>query len=588
MARQFYFAWANSGEAFSAAHHVFDENVFSLAVGHAEGEFASAQVTLQNPRVGLLNGSRKQWAWISVDTGMSAGVVPLLYGRIVGLPSRLEGEFVDLEFLARPPTYETLKAALAISLKVAPYYDALWIAPDRRDDPDAVLEFYPGRWHIDRATHAVTLSDINAGEDGVLDFTDNVIEGSLDVTVRQTPLRKVQVEAQVSWDQIATGSVDISGKLVEAAAAAGTTTKNAVSSMTGDGLAKDWPAEGDRIGYGWTVGQASVVHMDGTVVTPDYTTVYTPAGNLQLLEVNLRPHLEIDYDVSRRRVERVSFTLDADMQAVLTDPGDDEIMLLTLSSADAGAPIDPATTADPDGTLPIGDTRRRAFLPTDRGRQSLEALIAYARTRLLTRARAVDVRFVVPFDDGLTLSCRHNGRLVHPDLPGGEATGKVTAYELRIDGNTGEALCEITISCTVGEGNMVSAVDGVPDYVEDGYVEDDYQTFTGRLVMPIAGAVTYADYSATQPDDDGIDFFALDADTAIDSLSIINGVDTQKAVLDAFLYDAAAAVEAINKVYTEFDIDLVPLTGGPFETDYAITVSDLMVPKTIDLEAAAA
>lgn len=589
MARQFYFAWVDQGEAFSIAHHRYDENVFSLRVSHAEGEFASAVVTIENPRAGLLNAARKQWVWLSLDTDATAGVVPLIYGRLVGIPSRLEAETLDLTFIARPPTYEAAKTALADGMKIAPYYDDIWITPDRRDDPDAVLEFYPSRWHIDRIDHAVTASDMIVGEDGTVDFDTAILEGSLDVSITQTPLRKLLVEAELSWNQLATGFVDVSDNLVEVAHAAGTTTKNAISSMTGDGLAKDWPVEGDSIGQGWTVGQASVTRMDGTVVPPTYVTTFLSYGHQRVLEVNLLPHLECAYDVSRRRLERVSFTMDADVQPVLTEPGDEEVMLVSLASGDVGAPIDPADTANPDGTLPIGDTRRRQYLTTDRGRRSFESLLAYARARLLTRSRAVDVRFVVPFDQGLTLSCRQSGRIVHDDLPGGEATGKITFYEMRLDGATGEAVCEIVISATIGNGNTVAAAAGTPELVENDTFEPfvpGIQNYIGAVVMPITGVMTYDDYTVTEPVDDGIDFFTLDADAAIERLEIINGVTAQKAVLAQLFFDANAAIEALKAIPTEFDMDLVTLTGGPFETAYSITVSDLMVPKTIDLQAA--
>ena len=79
----------------------------------------------------------------------------------------------------------------------------------------------------------------------------------------------------------------------------------------------------------------------------------------------------------------------------------------------------------------------------------------------------------------------------------------------------------------------------------------------------------------------------------IQSLDVISGQTDQRAVLNAFFLDLAQAVEALNQVYTEVDLNLRRLKidadtyGRAFETEFAITVSDLMAPKGIDLEAEA-
>ena len=147
----FYFAWADASEtAFGPQHHVEDEEVFAFKVEHAEGEFASLSVEIRNPRIGLLAPARKTWAWLSWDNGTT--VVPLFFGRLVGVPSDLHQEVVTLAFTARPADYNAQKLALAETLKVAPYWDPIWIDPDQRDDPDVVLEARSQLWHIDRVT----------------------------------------------------------------------------------------------------------------------------------------------------------------------------------------------------------------------------------------------------------------------------------------------------------------------------------------------------------------------------------------------------------------------------------------------------
>jgi hypothetical protein len=116
-----------------------------------------------NPRIGLLNSGRQQWGWLSWDDGTSNGLVPLFYGRLVGVPQDMQNEVVRLQFIGRPLDYEAQKEALAETLRVAPYWDQIWLSEDARLDPDTVLESRAALWHIDRITHDVTVSDILTG-----------------------------------------------------------------------------------------------------------------------------------------------------------------------------------------------------------------------------------------------------------------------------------------------------------------------------------------------------------------------------------------------------------------------------------------
>ena len=76
-----------------------------------------------------------------------------------------------------------------------PYYDPVFVAKDKWDDPDAVLEARSELWHIDRVTGALTTSDLLVGEDGSDDFlADEVPYDSVSVHLNQTPLRTVSVD----------------------------------------------------------------------------------------------------------------------------------------------------------------------------------------------------------------------------------------------------------------------------------------------------------------------------------------------------------------------------------------------------------
>lgn len=583
---QFYFAWVDAGDdTFIGAYEREDENIFSFTLTHSEGQFPALQIDVINPRVGLLSTGRKKWCWLAYDDGATA-TVPLFFGRLIGIPQQMQANLVRLNFIARPSDWDAQKRALAETLKVRPHYDPVWISPERLDDPDSVLEGYSKLWHIDRVTHQVTVSDIMTGEDGTEAYGSNVYYDTLNVTYSQPPGRRIRCEAEVAWDQEAAGLIDISQSLVDAFSVAGTEEPFCVSTYTGQGLIEDWPEDGDRIGSGWEVGPVTLTRVDGTVYEPQTASVIQANGTLAEFPLwRIVPQMQVRYEAKRSRSEKMIFELEADVQAMVTEAGDDEVLYLTLSSKAIAEPLDAADSDNPDGALPIGDRARRSYFLTDRGRQSLEHLFCVARARLLDRARAVTVEFDMPFADGIALNCRKSATVSDDRLPGGSATGKIVSYELRANGDTGDLNCSVAIMCAVGNGNTTSPSIGTPDYVATGYVDEGWQTYSGAYVEVLSGELTYLDFSSTEPNDDGLNLLQFDEAQAVQQVQVINGPAAQAAVLALGWEDVAASIEALNAVPTEIDLTMVPLKTGPFETTFTITPSLLMVPKQIDLEA---
>src|SRR5205085_1536431 len=105
----FYFSYIDEPVAFdSFTHAVEDEAILSLTVSQAEGDFASLEIDVLNPREGLLAPGRKPWCWLSWDDG--ASIVPLFTGRLVAVALQMDGETVRLQFIAKPTDYKTLKS----------------------------------------------------------------------------------------------------------------------------------------------------------------------------------------------------------------------------------------------------------------------------------------------------------------------------------------------------------------------------------------------------------------------------------------------------------------------------------------------
>lgn len=573
-----YFAWVDATDTtFLEAFEREDAQVFSFSVEQAEGDFAALTLDIINPRVGLLAPLRKRWAWLAYDDGTT--VTPLFFGRLVGAPEGSTGEILTLTFIARPPQFVALKEAVAEGLRVLPWFDPVWIAPARRADPDVVLEARTALYHIDRTSLAVTVSDIVAGEDGTVDIGGGFFRDSLAMRYSEIPARRVVVTAAMTWKQQASGSVDISRKLSDAFGLAGTTLLNRISTYTGEGLLRDWPATGRKIGAGWTVGERNLPRVDGVTVQPRgliartglYSRVYFP------LYV-IHPVMFCDFDAARDRAETVSFTINGGLQELIADDDDEDQITLDFASSAAAETI--------GGAFPIGDLGRRSYFQTDRGADSLRYLMLAARARLIAQARAVEISADIPFATAIGLTCRKSVTLADARIPGGTATGKVVGYRFSLSGDNGALQGSVTIACTIGTGGTISAAAGVPAYVEDGYVEAGWQALSGGEELLTTSDLAFGNFGSIEVVDDGVVFDGYDADQAVLSCVVTNGQTAQESVLTTWVPDAEAAIAAINAVPTTVQLTLQPLSGLSFATDFQLSMTALAIPKTIDLGAA--
>lgn len=655
-----------------------DNDILSFNIKHLEGDFATMTIETRNPHVGVLAEGRSLFATLSWDSG--AGVIDLFSGLLVGIPKKFDREVIELEFVARSDDFLDQKAALAETLKVRPFYDPIFVDPQKLDEVDHVLEARPQLWHIDRVTGLVTVSDIIQGEDGTLDLGDQIFDDSLDISYTSPPASAVHCKCDLSWKQAGKGSVDLSSAIVDAFSEGGSLLDGYISTYTGGGLMTSWPKTGHSIGGGWKVGlsycqraenfetnwvqirtttggfdtnvdqganaiqyktdlkddsfdplgvkdalddiigddpgwvdpQSVPSVQNGCTNTNGYSAGYGAAtqillnasgsgefvGGKSVVGFNLwtlKAEMWADYDVQRSRKETVEFTISADVQPVLsprikatTPPKNkDEIIEVTLSSSQVDQPV------DPDGAIPIGDVRRNSYMKTDRGHQTLEYLITYCRARLLSRARCMRVSFECPFALVADLTLRQSVSITDPRLPGGGAFGKVTGLELSLSGDDGSPKAKVTMACTIGRGQSLTTVagallTGTETYATGYTVPGTYSVATGGATDLASGDIRYADYGDTVLADDGVNFFNILASQVIMSLVVLNGCRKQEYLLTNVVYDDTnSAIATLNDNCTKVALALRPLTtSDAFESQFNITVSDLMVPKTIDLEAA--
>lgn len=361
----FYFHYVADGTvAFSSACYTEDEQIFSFEMKHDEGQIPVLELEIKNPATGLLGAGRKQWAWFSWWNG--SDVVPLFFGRLVGVPSDLFAEVIKVQFIARAPDYVSRKQALAETLKVAPYYDPAMLDDARRNDPDAILEGWSSMFHIDRTTLEWTASDILIPEDGTVTFDgDTALYDNLSLRIGQPPFTSIRVEVSAKWAQVWSNGFLSLGTYD-------------VNTFTGEKLLADWPKPLANIGGGYyckdsgmedvsgVIGSTSESahfnyknlakeHQPGDTMTITWTftapsfngtepvqpansrvTKYEHKDDAGVIgkgqsftstqweweitpPYHMQGFLHLGYSANRKRAERLGFTLRSDLQPILTD-----------------------------------------------------------------------------------------------------------------------------------------------------------------------------------------------------------------------------------------------------------------------------
>ena len=882
----FYLAYvADDTVAFDpAVHNRMDEYVFSWRRILSETDKPVLELEMLNPHIGILNPSRNQWAWLSWLNPESGSVEPLYRGRIVGNPSNAFAEIITVNFVSWPSDFFKKRQTVAETKKVPPFWDEVFVAVEKSDDPDTVLEARSELWCVDPITLVVTTEDILDASDGNIDITaDQHFYDALDMHDGDAPLTSVLMDATVSWTQTGRGLVDMG-------------TQN-ISTYAGDGFKSEWPKPLTQLGSGWTVQDAfaaDVYHV-AQMLTGNYATSYTNKEQIHAdgdtLSINLAviapgaasplikqiltwrqqagfldpfatdsdgdpspinipasyhessayvplwqiaTSMLLRYDLARQRTERVRILLNADLQAVINDPlVTQHTETIIMTGRDVGVPIvdllDSTTVRDTDvaldqvifpddptlpggrsaqinvlaghtgieepefsdipgditvdgtahwaslgtqnptegaqdwtaftnfgpgaiilprlplfttwaltvkpglvefppvgvgvqlgsvvqgsngyffsvtldgvtgtvepiwpstfgatitdgsaiwtcignllpdgktyyltpnggttgalyvtpqfgahtalhdqvddngvtwisigsGDIPAGGTPgnvwARSYFAGERGKKSLEYLMAIQRAHIRKRARAVEIEFECPFELGVGITCRKTVTLHDSRIPGGVALGKVTRAELSANGDTGEVKCHVTIGCAVGRGGAVEQVIGEPVYIDRDYIEDDYQQFTGQtIVLPDLTDVGYSPLVAA-PNDDGLvlpldkaqvvidegirgDLAAQEIalksalssmakaafiglyPTSPDSINNQNSIAGSIARQDQIILLTANSVPLAlrnNPIY--YEAQLKPVTNGPFFDVYKVTTQPMIVPKGIDLEGA--
>jgi hypothetical protein len=601
-----FFAWVDPTETtFGPQHHRLDEDAFQFQVRHAENDFAGLSLRVRNPRVGLLGAGRKVWAWLSWRDPLG-NVHPLFFGRLLGVPKNFFDEIVTLLFIARPRDFVAQKATLANSLKVLPYWDAAFIAEDKRNDPDNALAARSAFWHIDRLTGLVTISDVLTGEDGIEEFYEadaDVFSDTVQPSDGNTPVRALYLEATANWTQSDTGErhwltytaasfindwpkplSDFGGGW--SAEVSTIEDLNKVSEQISTHSESSWTnhekthENGDQLSANFSMDMPSYVTDINQIgkpfqggVLPNYlshevhrefqTGVLDPGDTLSEVfgdneTVNIpmsdsasymfvplsRLHttLQLRYTAARARSELGVFAMSCDVQPLLTLDAEAEPQRMQFTSVPLDKDLGIWGSAPLVGPL-------SGYFGTPRGILSAYYIMLTGRAMLRFYSRAIDFTWSTTLERALAMTCRKSARLHWRKLPGGAALGKVIEYTLNGDGDSGEFFGTVKIGCAIGRGGTAVAAAGDPTYAAAGYMQPGYQQMDGQVNL-----LPTSDIGLTTPYISGTD------DGLVFPLS-----RGQVELLDQTTGDAETQAYAIEAGFLE-DEELATLSANPTVT----------------------
>jgi hypothetical protein len=224
----------------------------------------------------------------------------------------------------------------------------------------------------------------------------------------------------------------------------------------------------------------------------------------------------------------------------------------------------------------VGNVTARSYWDTARGIVSREYLQSLCEAKLAWRARMVNVSADCTWEEAIFLDCRHNGTINEDRLPGGTATGKIIAYEIRCEPNRALMNGNVTIGCTIGNGG--SGVTGLET--------PTFTPFDDGIVFPLAAVPAVVNTTHGSPADELAAIGTYLAPTIrsaqlssaqLGSLSIAQQI--------AFFQEQQSLETLMNGKNVWFDLQLKPVAGSTFSGNHNLGMPVKKLPKTIDLQA---
>jgi hypothetical protein len=448
-----------------AACALGDNGVVELRVQQCEGEAAVATLTLLQ-RVWEENG--KGWCTLYHQ---KESPYPIFCGRHVGLARVKPGGLVEVNYVAvAPSALDDLKVLVAL-LKKGALYDGLFYDDD---NPVQVLEGRSNLFYWDRLTGNVSVCDVFAGRSTV-DISPYVMAGSLKQRMTGRPLAGVDVTLEANWVQRAQGEFNLYPYLERAF------TAGRINTLTPESLLNGWPKVGDRLGTSPGQGNAGYQVVESRLSPLDSGGLIRRRGFGGALSGGAPCGAVRDGGALRGRGGGLAYaTLTPEM--VFVDKGQTVPYRFERFWFEGRLVVawqyhqkrrEKAHLSLNQHTLLPGQTQGRrhihirlgaldqalphsaagSFFTTTRGHGAMAYGLEIARAYLAASARCMEIEIKLPIECLGLISVDTSVRLASPELPGGEITGKITAY--RAVQRYLKSFIWVKIAACVGTGELI-------------------------------------------------------------------------------------------------------------------------------------
>ncbi|RZI46569.1 hypothetical protein [Candidatus Finniella inopinata] len=435
-----YFAWVENKQPLQNIESLKREDlkIFKLTISQKEGEVALARLLV--PAGAPVRGS---WAVISCED-QNGKVTMLFQGQPLGFPRSFNQDFAEIELSAEPKDAATQLEGVASTLKVAPFYDELFVEPGD-DNPVSVLEARPELFCWDRCAGTLGLSNLFEGRRR-LDLSEWVLADSLKIGLGDVPFDGIEVEVRAEWLQRAHGEFNLFPKI------AGQFSSGQINTLTPNALVRAWPKVGDRLGpeksrkksgYQVTRSFLEKINPPRTGALSLYPTLSPefPLGPdrkpMRLKRSWFKGELWLDWQYRQKRTEVACFTLHHDFQLKGRIRRRHKKLKIQLQNV--------------EGCLPEGSA---SFFQTSRGKQAIAHGIEMAKAYLAGTARCIEVEFQVPFERALDIGLDDSVVLRGGFIPGGALEGKVMEYRLEVNDQERVVLVRLGVAAGVGQGSV--------------------------------------------------------------------------------------------------------------------------------------
>ena len=635
--------WVKDDAVFDQySHYENTEVLLNLEICEQEGQYPWARALIKNPRCGLYNQKRYRRIFIMVQQQDN---LPLLLfdGYVMSAPLALTGEAIEVIFVAQPRDATQQRQQLQQQLKVAPYWDTLYVPPEKVDDIVEILDARSALLYWSRTGEPLRLTDIFWGSQRV-NRPLNIFRDRFTIHLNRTILTAIHVHVTATWTQHYRGRTNISYHLRRLFPG------GLINTLTPKSLQDKWwqPHSSLKHSHYWieeSYLQPILAPATGVLGLYPQTSPqimlspYDPLNKTRkpfgvaLKRQWFRSKLVLGWSYRQKRVEHIKFTLQQRTQSHDNQgqAADHHIRTLNLHLQSLDSASHHRASSWQRQTLYCKDDRighqgqhfkalkdhlsntkfstdlglwqseniisadhhnyQASFFNTTRGLEAVDHALAIARAHLAASARALEIKVEAPFHDVMTLTCDHSIRVDDERLPGGHAWGKVKALRLIVDGESGILKGQLTLGCSIGlddaQQEQIESTklkgQGRHDYCPEDYYEPFVISAHEKEQPPTMRG--YDDYRQQTPEGGILYPDAMTSHDLIEVIKVINGPEEQQHALQQGQYPHSHNIKSLLQRYqTEIVIRLRDLHPQPkLEHTIYVTTTPWSAPQQINL-----